>query len=104
MKDWQNLVENANEAPNHNVSVEISAYASPDGGLKLNDQLAERREVNTKNYLNRELKKRKVDVPVDARYTAQDWEGFSELVSKSNLQDKDLVLRVLSMYKDPEER
>lgn len=104
VKDWQNLVENANEAPNQNVSVEISAYASPDGGLKLNDALAERRESNTANYLNKELKKRKIDVPVDARYTAQDWEGFSELVSKSNLQDKDLVLRVLSMYKDPEER
>ena len=46
----------------------------------------------------------KVDAPVDARYTAQDWEGFQELVSKSNIQDKDLVLRVLSMYKDPEQR
>ncbi|MDR2917190.1 MAG: hypothetical protein LBV74_20540 [Tannerella sp.] len=104
VKEWKDLVENANEAPNQNVSVEISAYASPDGGLKLNDALAERREANTTNYLNKELKKRKIDVPVDARYTAQDWEGFRELVSKSNLQDKDLVLRVLSMYKDPEER
>ncbi|MDR1115757.1 MAG: hypothetical protein LBL33_06385 [Tannerella sp.] len=104
IKDWQDLVQNANEAPNQNVSVEISAYASPDGGLKLNDALAERRESNTTNYLNRELKKRKIDVPVDARYTAQDWEGFRDLVSKSNLQDKDLVLRVLSMYNDPEQR
>ena len=104
IKEWKDLVQNANEAPNQNVSVEISAYASPDGGLKLNDALAERREGNTTNYLNRELKKRKIDVPVDARYTAQDWEGFQELVSKSNLQDKELVLRVLSMYKDPEER
>jgi Flp pilus assembly protein TadD len=102
--DWKNLVENANEAPNQNVAVEISAYASPDGGVKLNDALAERRETNTKKYLNQELKKRKIDVPVDTRYTAQDWEGFSALVSKSNLQDKELVLRVLSMYKDPEER
>ena len=104
VKEWKDLVQNANEAPNQNVSVEISAYASPDGGLKLNDALAERREGNTTKYLNSELKKRKIDVPVDARYTAQDWEGFQSLVSKSNLQDKDLVLRVLSMYKDPEER
>jgi len=104
LAEWKNLVENANDAPNQNVSVEISAYASPDGGMKLNDALAERRESNTTRYLNRELSRRKIDVPVDARYTAQDWEGFSELVSKSNLQDKDLVLRVLSMYKDPEER
>ena len=46
----------------------------------------------------------KIDVPVDAKYTAQDLEGFQELVSKSNIQDKDLVLRVLSMYQDPEQR
>ena len=104
ISDWKNLVENANQAPNQNVSVEISAYASPDGGVKLNDALAGRREVNTTNYLNKEFQKRKIDVPVDARYTAQDWEGFRELVSKSNLQDKDLVLRVLSMYTDVAER
>jgi tetratricopeptide (TPR) repeat protein len=102
--EWKNIVDNANQAPNQNVAVEISAYASPDGGLSLNEKLAEKRETNTANYLNKELKKRKIDVPVDARYTAEDWEGFQELVSKSNLQDKDLVLRVLSMYKDPEER
>jgi Flp pilus assembly protein TadD len=102
--DWKNLVKNADEAPNQNVAIEISAYASPDGGIKLNTGLAERRETNTSKYLERELKKAKVDVPVDARYTAQDWEGFRELVSKSNVQDKDLVLRVLSMYTDPERR
>lgn len=104
LKDWKDLVKNADEAPNQNVAIEISAYASPDGGVKLNTGLAEKREGNTSKYLTRELKKQKVDVPVDARYTAQDWEGFQELVSKSNIQDKDLVLRVLSMYKDPEQR
>mgnify|MGYP002900962859 FL=1 len=66
--------------------------------------MAEKREGNTNKYLAKELKKMKVEAPVDARYTAQDWEGFQELVSKSNIQDKDLVLRVLSMYKDPEQR
>jgi tetratricopeptide (TPR) repeat protein len=104
VSDWKDLVQNANEAQNQNVAIEISAYASPDGGLKLNDALAEKRETNTTKYLEKELKKRKINVPVDAHYTAQDWEGFQQLVSKSNLQDKDLVLRVLSMYKDPEER
>ncbi|MDR0430742.1 MAG: hypothetical protein LBH58_09735 [Tannerellaceae bacterium] len=104
IKDWKNLVQNADETPNQNVAIEISAYASPDGGVKLNTGLAERREANTTKYLNQELKKSKIDVPVDARYTAQDWDGFQELVSKSNIQDKDLVLRVLSMYKDPEQR
>ena len=104
IQDWKDLVKNADEAPNQNVAIEVSAYASPDGGLKLNTGLAEKREAVTSRYLDRELKKAKLDVPVDARYTAQDWDGFQELVSKSNVQDKDLVLRVLSMYKDPEQR
>jgi tetratricopeptide (TPR) repeat protein len=104
LQDWKDLVKNADEAPNQNVAIEISAYASPDGGVELNTGLAEKREKNTSKYLAKELKKQKIDVPVDARYTAQDWEGFQELVSKSNIQDKDLVLRVLSMYKDPEQR
>ena len=104
IKEWKELVKNADEAPNQNVAIEISAYASPDGGVKLNTGLAERREGNTSKYLSKELKKMKVDAPVDARYTAQDWEGFKELVAASNLQDKDLVLRVISMYQDPETR
>ena len=104
LKDWKDRVKQANDAANQNVSVEVSAYASPDGGLSLNESLAERREANTTRYLKGELNKRKIDVPVGAHYTAQDWEGFKELVSKSNLQDKDLVLRVLSMYSDPEQR
>lgn len=104
VSDWKNLVKNADEAPNQNVAIEISAYASPDGGVKLNTGLAEKREGNTSTFLNKELKKQRIDVPVDARYTAQDWDGFRELVSKSNIQDKDLVLRVLSMYNDPEQR
>lgn len=85
-------------------NIEISAYASPDGGVKLNTGLAEDREGNTSKYLNKELKKSKVEATVDSKYTAQDWNGFQELVSKSNIQDKDLILRVLSMYQDPEQR
>ena len=85
-------------------NIEISAYASPDGGVELNTGLAENREANTEKYMERQLKKGKIDTNLDAKYTAQDWEGFQELVSKSNLQDKDLILRVLSMYNDPEQR
>ena len=85
-------------------NIEISAYASPDGGVKLNSGLAESRQNNTEKYLNRQLKRGKIETAVDTKYTAQDWEGFQELVSKSNLQDKDLILRVLSMYNDPEQR
>ena len=80
-------------------NIEVSAYASPDGGVKLNTTLAENRQNNTEKYLNKELKKGKIETTVDTKYTAQDWDGFQELVSKSNIQDKDLILRVLSMYK-----
>jgi Flp pilus assembly protein TadD len=102
--DWKNTVSNASQAPNQKVNVEISAYASPDGGLELNEKLAEKREQNTDKYLKQELKKAKADAPVAARYTAQDWDGFKELVEKSNIQDKQLILSVLSMYKDSEQR
>ena len=85
-------------------NVEVSAYASPDGGLKLNDKLAAQRQDNTEKFVNKTLKNTKVEAPVDAKYTAQDWEGFQELEKESDIQDKDVILRVLSMYKDPEER
>lgn len=86
-------------------SVEISAYASPDGGVELNDRLASQRQKNTEKYVAQQLKATSnTDANVDTKYTAQDWEGFQELVQASNIQDKDVILRVLSMYKDPEER
>ncbi len=85
-------------------NIEISAYASPDGGVKLNTGLAESREKNTNKYIEEQLKQEEIDTNVDSKYTAQDWEGFQELVQASNIQDKDVILRVLSMYKDPEER
>ena len=99
------VVEVAGDTKNFKLNnIEISAYASPDGGVKLNTGLAEKRQNNTESYLNKQLKKGKIETEVDAKYTAQDWEGFQELVSKSNIQDKDLILRVLSMYNDPEQR
>ena len=85
-------------------NIEVSAYASPDGSFNFNEQLAEKRQNVSSNYLKKQLKKIKMDADVDTKYTAEDWEGFQELISKSNLQDKDVILRVLSMYQDPEER
>ena len=85
-------------------NVEVSAYASPDGGFSLNDKLANERQKVSENYVNQELKKIRMNAPVDAKYTAQDWEGFQALVQASDIQDKDIILRVLSMYKDPQER
>ena len=85
-------------------NVEVSAYASPDGGFKINDKLADERQKVSEKFVNQEMKKINLDAPVDAKYTAQDWEGFQQLVKASNIQDKDVILRVLSMYKDPQER
>lgn len=85
-------------------NIEVSAYASPEGGVKLNTELAKNREKTSKSFVNSHLKEVKLDADVDSKYTAEDWEGFKELVSQSNIQDKDVILRVLSMYSDPEER
>ena len=85
-------------------NVEVSAYASPDGTLKFNTGLAENRKGSAQQYVNGQLKKTKLNTNVDAKYTAEDWDGFQELVAASNIQDKEVILRVLSMYKDPEER
>jgi tetratricopeptide (TPR) repeat protein len=85
-------------------NVEVSAYASPDGGYELNERLAGKRQDVTAEYVDQQMKKSKNDAPIDTKYTAEDWEGFQELVAASDIQDKDVILRVLSMYQDPEER
>ena len=85
-------------------NIEISAYASPDGGFALNEKLANKRQENTEGFVKQQLKQTNVDADVEANYTAQDWEGFQQLVQASDIQDKDVILRVLSMYKDPQER
>jgi len=100
----KNVKETAAAANKKITGIEVSSYASPDGAVELNTKLAETREKNTLTYLNKELKKSKVKAAIDAKFTAEDWEGFQELMSQSNIQDKELVLRVLSQYQDPAER
>ena len=85
-------------------NVEVAAYASPEGGVKFNDKLASKRQNTSEKYVKQTLKNTKVSTDIDASYTAQDWDGFQKLVAASNLQDKDVILRVLSMYQDPQER
>ena len=84
--------------------VEVSAYASPDGGFALNEKLANKRQTNTEEYVKKQMKQANMEGDVEANYTAQDWEGFQQLVQASDIQDKEVILRVLSMYKDPQER
>ena len=85
-------------------NVEVKAYASPEGGFAFNDKLANKRQATGETYVKGQLKANKMSTGIDAGYTAQDWDGFQRLVQASNIQDKDVILRVLSMYKDPQER
>ena len=85
-------------------NVEVSAYASPDGGFALNEKLATKRQQNTSGYVQQQMKQANMNGDVEGTFTAQDWEGFQELVAASDIQDKDVILRVLSMYQDPQER
>ncbi len=85
-------------------NVEVQAYASPEGGFSFNDKLAGKRQNTSETYVKSQLKQTGVATGIDAHYTAQDWDGFQKLVQASNIQDKDVILRVLSMYKDPEQR
>lgn len=86
--------------------INIQSYASPEGSLEFNEALAQSRERNTQAYVNNQLKKDNITEVgnMTANYTAEDWKGFQELVAASNIQDKDLILSVLSMYQDPEQR
>lgn len=85
-------------------NIEVSAYASPDGRYDFNKDLAEKREGASTGFVEQQLKKAKLSTNIDSKYTAEDWEGFQELVSQSDLKDKKLILSVLSMYSDPEQR
>ena len=97
----------ANKAENKVIKeVNIKSYASPDGTLEFNTNLAAQREKNTKGYMEKELKKNAIKEfgEITAEFTPEDWEGLQKLVAESDLQDKKLILDVLSMYKDPEQR
>ena len=84
--------------------VEISAYASPDGKLDFNTQLSQKRQGTSSKVIEKDLSKNQVKTELKTKYTPEDWDGFKELMEKSTIQDKELILRVLSMYSDPEVR
>jgi Flp pilus assembly protein TadD/outer membrane protein OmpA-like peptidoglycan-associated protein len=106
VKDFVEMLRkiNADKERLNIQNVEIQAYASPEGGYDFNNKLSAKRQNVTEGYVNEQLKATKVEAGIDAHYTAQDWDGFKQLVAVSNIQDKDVIIRVLEMYKDPEER
>ena len=105
IKNLQAAIKDAKEAERKEINkIEVAGYASPDGAQDLNEKLAQNRQKVAANFLKKDLKKNKVDNAIESNITAEDWEGFQKAMENSNMQDKDLVLRVLSMYSDPEER
>lgn len=105
VKDLQAAIKDANDNEKKAINkLEVSGYASPDGGMDLNTKLADQRQANAQKFLQQQMKKDKVNAAIEANTTAEDWEGFQKAMEESNIQDKELVLRVLSMYSDPEER
>ncbi len=105
------LVEYINEAKENErkefTGVTVSSYASPDGAEDLNSKLADNRSKAADKYIQKQF--RKVEAAskedfVSNNITAEDWDGFKQLVQASDIADKDLILKVLSMYSDTETR
>ena len=105
MKDLHAAIKDADTTANKAINkLEVAGYASPDGDVELNTKLADARQEKAEKYLKKQLKKAKVNAAIESNITAEDWAGFQAAMEASNIQDKELVLRVLSMYTDPEER
>src|ERR1035437_7923915 len=88
-------------------STDVSSYASPDGSMKINAPLSEKRGKTAGKFIKKEFNKipvAKTEGFFNEKTTAEDWDGFKSEVEKSTIQDKELILRVLSMYSDPEVR
>ena len=83
------------------VSTDVIAYASPDGKEDQNSKLSDNRSKSAEKAFDKVTKKNPFGVPVNVTSVGEDWEGFQELVAASDIEDKDLIIRVLSMYSDP---
>lgn len=105
VRDLEDYTKKANADEKVDLKrVEVAAYASPDGTIDLNTELAAQRKESSTAFLAQKLKEAGVDIELKTKYTPEDWDGFKALMEKSNIPDKDLILRVLSMYNDPEVR
>ena len=102
VKDFQAALDEilANERKTL-VSTDVVAYASPDGKEDQNAKLSDNRSKSAEKAYGKVVKGKKVSSDVNVTSIAEDWEGFQELVAASDLEDKDLIIRVLSMYSDP---
>ncbi len=103
LKDYIKEIKSAENKTLKNI--EISSYASPDGSEKLNSRLADLRQKTSKRFMNKSIRRAKMKKITDEKYklteVAEDWAGFKDLMKNSTIEDKELILRVLSMYSDP---
>ncbi len=102
IKDFQAALDEikANERKTL-VNTDIVAYASPDGKEDSNAKLSDNRSNTAEKAFGKVTKKHPAEAPVNVTSVGEDWEGFQELVAASDIQDKELIIRVLSMYSDP---
>ena len=102
IKDFQAAIKEikANERKTI-VSTDVVAYASPDGKEDQNNKLSDNRSKSAEKAFSKVTKKEPIDAAVNVKSIGEDWEGFQELVAASDLEDKNLIIRVLSMYSDP---
>ena len=102
VKDFQAALDEilANERKTL-VSTDVVAYASPDGKEDQNAKLSDNRSKTAEKAYGKVVKGKEMTGDVNVTSIAEDWEGFQELVAASDLEDKDLIIRVLSMYSDP---
>ncbi len=100
-----NYIKELNDDEKKSIkSITVSAYASPDGSTDLNTKLSGKRESSATKYMEKSLKKAKIEASVESKATPEDWDGFKKAVENSEIQDKDLIIRVLSLYTDPDVR
>lgn len=110
-EDWKatkDLFALAASADSVNViGVTTTSYASPEGEISLNEDLAMDRAKSANKAVARELGRKKLnldDAAVRAEPKGEDWEGFKKAMRASDIADKDLILRVLEMYSDKNKR
>ena len=102
IKEFKNFLAEVEKDNRREIkSTNIVAYASPDGSIDLNSKLSDKRGETAKKAFDKITEKAPIAAPVNVSTIAEDWEGFQELVAASTIQDKELILRVLSMYSDP---
>ena len=110
IKAMEKFIKDAKAAEDMELkNIQIQSYASPDGPMSFNENLANNREGAADKFVKNNMKKNKVEEYKDLDFfkkyvVAEDWEGFKKAMEESNIRDKELILRVLAMYSDPEVR